>query len=93
MAEPTPQRPWSIEIYHVRDHDHQQRILKVIREIGQPSVIALGIQSGPDSFVIVEVSSPSDRSFAQRTIQAIDSQAARTYSSGRPQLAGPLPAS
>jgi hypothetical protein len=93
VAELTSQQPWSIEIYRVIDHDHQQRILKVIREIGQPSVVALGTQSGPDSFVIVEVSSLSDRAFAHRTIRAIDSHAARTYSSGRPQLAGPLPAS
>jgi len=93
VAESVSQQPWSIEIFQVLDHDHQQRILKVFREIARPNVIALGTQSRLDWYVIVEVCSSTDRLFASRTVHAIDEHAARTYSSGRPQLAGPLPAS
>jgi hypothetical protein len=93
VAEEPSQHPWAVEIYQVLDHDHQQRILKVFSEIAHPNVIALGTQSGRDWYVIVEVASIGDRTFASRTIHAVDRHAARTYSSGRPQLAGPLPAS
>ena len=93
VAEQPSQRPWSVEIYQVLDHNHQQRILHVFRELAHPNVIALGTQSGHDWFVVIEVSSLADRVFAHRTICAIDRHATRTYSSGRPQLAGPLPAS
>jgi len=93
VAEQTSERRWSVEIYQVLDHDHQQRILKVFRELARPTGVALGTQHGHYWYVIVEVSSSADRVFVSRTIHAIDKHAARTYSSGRPQLAGPLPAS
>jgi hypothetical protein len=93
VSEQASQRPWSVEIYQVLDHVHQQLILEVFHELAHPNVIALGTQSERDFFVIVEVCSLADRVFAHQTIYAIDAQAARTYSSGRPQLAGPPPAS
>jgi hypothetical protein len=82
-----------VEIYQVTDHDHQQRILKVFRELEHPSVVALGTQGGRDWFVVVEVRSIGDRIFVHQCVYALDPHAARTYSSGRPQLAGPISAS
>ena len=93
MSEQTSQRPWSVEIYQVMDHDHQQRILKAFRELEYSSVGALGTQSGRDWFVVVKVCSIGDRIFVHKCIHAIDANAARTYSSGRPQQAGPISAS
>ena len=83
-------RRWSVEIYEVVDHDHQQRILEVFLEIGQPHVVALGTQSGRRSYVIVEVSSSAERTFARRTITAIDAHATRTYSSRVSPVSGPM---
>jgi len=93
VDEQVPPQSWSIEIYHVLDHDHQQRILEVFRDVERPKVVALGTQSEHDWFVIVEVGSIEDRVFASRTIRVLDPRASRTYSSGRRQMAGPLPAS
>jgi len=81
---------WSVEIYEVVDHDHQQRILEVFLEIGQPHVVALGTQSGRRSYVIVEVSSEAERTFARKTITAIDTHATRTYSSKGSPVSGPM---
>jgi hypothetical protein len=92
MPQQSPKSHWSIEIYEVVDQDHQQRILEVFLEIGRPQVIALGTQSGRNSYVIVEVSSAVDRIFARRTVSAIDSHARRTYTSGRTRVSGPMPA-
>jgi hypothetical protein len=75
------------------DHDHQQRILKVFRELEHPNVVALGTQSARGWFVVVEVRSIVDRILVRQCVHAIDASAARTYSSGRPQLAGPISAS
>ena len=83
---------WSVEIYEVVDQDHQQRILEVFLEIGRPQVIALGTQSGRNSYVIVEVSSGDDSVFARRTISAIDAHARRTYTSNMSRVSGPMPA-
>jgi len=83
---------WSIEIYEVVDQDHQQRILEVFLEIERPRVVALGTQNGRNSYVIVEVSSAADRTFAHRTISAIDAHARRTYRSSMSRVPGPMPA-
>lgn len=83
---------WSVEIYEVVDQDHQQRILEVFLEIARPHVVALGTQSGRSSYVIVEVSSATDRTFTRRTISAIDTHARRTYTSSRSRVSGPMPA-
>ena len=90
MAVQTQGTRWSVEIYEVSDHDHQQRILEVFLEIGQPHVVALGTQSGRRSYVIVEVSSSAERTFARRTITAIDAHATRTYSSRVSPVSGPM---
>lgn len=88
MSEHSP--GWSVEIYEIVDHDHQQRILEVFLEIGQPNVVALGTQSGHRSYVVVEVSSGAESAFARRTITAIDSHATRTYSSKVSPVTGPM---
>jgi hypothetical protein len=93
VAEQASPHSWSVEIYQTLDRDRQQRILEVFRDIERPKVTALGTQSENHWFVIVEVRSIEDRTFASRTIRVIDPRAARTYSSGRPQLAGSLPPS
>jgi hypothetical protein len=87
------QQRWSVEIFHVFDHDRQQRILEVFRDIGRPHVTALGTQSGPDWFVVVETSSWEDRFFARNIISAIDAHSTQTYSFGAPDVVGPMPAS
>ena len=92
MSLQSQQSPWSVEIYEVADRDHQQRILQVFLEIARPHVVALGTQSGRNSYVIVEVSSAADRIFVRRTISAIDARARRTFSSGRSRMSGPMPA-
>ena len=92
VREQVPPQSWSIEIYHVLDHDRQQRILEVFREVERPKVVALGTQSEHDWFVIVEVRSIEDRVFASRTIRVLDPRAARTYSSGHRQVAESSPA-
>lgn len=92
MAVPTQKTRWSVEIYEVSDHDHQQRILEAFLEIARPHVLALGTQSGRRSYVIVEVSSSPDKIFAGCTISAIDPHATRTYSSKLSPASGPLPA-
>jgi hypothetical protein len=89
----TQQRRWSIEIYHVLDHDRQQRILEAFRDIGRAEVTALGSQSGRDWFVVVETSTVEDRFFVRSTISAIDEHATRAYTYRAPQLSGPIPAS
>ncbi len=92
MAVQTHKARWSVEIYEVTDHDHQQRILEAFLEIGRPHVLALGTQSGRRSYVIVEVASGSDKIFTRCTISAIDAHATRTYSSKMSPASGPLPA-
>ncbi len=92
MAVQTQKTRWSVEIYEVSDHDHQQRILEAFLEIARPHVVALGTQSGHRWYVIVEVSSGSDKIFARCTISAIDDHATRTYSSRVSPVSGPLPA-
>jgi len=87
------QRRWSIEIFHVLNHDRQQRILQAFRDIGRAEVTALGSQSGRDWFVVVETSTVEDRFFVRSTIAAIDEHATRAYSHKAPQLSGPIPAS
>ena len=83
---------WSVEIYEVVDQVHQQRILEVFLEIGRPQVVALGTQSGRNSYVIIEVSSAADGEFARRTVSAIDAHARRTYTSNMSRVSGPMPA-
>jgi hypothetical protein len=83
---------WSIEIFEVADQDHQQRILEVFVDIARPQVVALGTQRGRSYYVIVEVSSEADRTFARLTISAIDAHARRTYTSNRSRVSGPMPA-
>jgi len=77
MPEQVRQHPWSIEIYQVLDHDHQQRILEAFLEIEWPNVVALGTHHADDWFVIVEARSTTDGVFARRTIHAIDRLASR----------------
>ncbi len=77
MPEQARRRPWSIEIYQVLDHDHQQRILEAFLEIEWPNVVALGTHGADDWFVIVGARSVTDGAFARRTINAIDRHAAR----------------
>jgi hypothetical protein len=88
----SPALPWSVEIYEVADHDHQQRILEIFLEIARPHVVALGTQSGRRSYVVVEVGSGADKLFVRRTISAIDPGASRTYSSKTSLAPGPMPA-
>lgn len=70
---------WRIQIYSVRDCLSQQRILSAIHRIDSPGVVALGTQSGPDWFVIVECSSLVDQIRAHRIVTTIDPRAVRTY--------------
>jgi hypothetical protein len=92
MSEMSDQRRWSVEIFHVLDHDRQQRVLEAFRDIGRDDVAALGTQSGRDWFVVVETSSWEDRFFARSTISAIDVHATRTYTFKAPDVVGPMPA-
>jgi hypothetical protein len=93
MSEMSEQRQWSVEIFHVLDHDRQQRILEAFRDISRADVTALGTQSGRDWFVVVETGSWDDRFFARNTIAAIDAHATRAYSFQPPPVLGPMPAS
>jgi hypothetical protein len=81
---------WSVEIYQVCDHDHQQLILEAFLEIARSDVVALGTQNGDHWFVVAEVSSVADKNYVRRTVKAIDEFATRTYSSTPPQFSGPL---
>jgi len=87
-----PATRWSVEIYEVADHDHQQRILEIFLEIGHPHVVALGTQSGRRWYMVVEVASGADKLFVRRTISALDPRATRTYSSKPSLVPGPMPA-
>ena len=93
MSDSPHQPRWSIEVYHVMDHERQQRILEAFRDIGRADVTALGSQSGHDWFVIVETSSGNDKFLARSTIRTIDMHATRAYAYKNHQLTGPLPAS
>jgi hypothetical protein len=86
-------RQWSTEIYRVRDHASQQRILQTFREDVVHRFNALGTSSGPDWFVIVDTSTVEDRLSALQTIFALDSVATRVHSSKPAPLVDPLPAS
>jgi hypothetical protein len=93
MSDSPHQPHWSIEVYHVLDHERQQRILEAFRDIGRADVTALGSQNGHDWYVTVETSTGGDKFFARSTICAIDRHATRAYSYKSAQLSGPLPAS
>jgi hypothetical protein len=80
MSEMSEQRLWSVEIFHVMNHDRQQRILEAFRDIGRTEVTALGTQSGRDWFVIVETCSWEDKFLARNTISVIDPHSTRPYS-------------
>lgn len=70
---------WKLHIYRVRDASRQQRILAAFIEIARPGVVALGTQSGPDHFVIVESCSLMNQVYARRVVMTIDPLATRTY--------------
>jgi hypothetical protein len=73
------QTEWKIQIYRVQSGLAQQRMLAAFRRIDRPGVIALGTQSGPDWFVIVESSSLVAEIHARRVVMTIDPKAVRTY--------------
>ena len=70
---------WKIRIYRVQDERCQQRILSVFHQIDRPGVVALGTQSGPDWFAIVECDSLAAQIRADRVVMTIDPRAIRTY--------------
>lgn len=77
---------WKIQIFRVQGERRQQRILSVFHRIDRPGITALGTQSGPDWFVIVECCSFADQLRASRVILTIDPLAVRTYESeARPE--------
>jgi hypothetical protein len=73
------QTEWKIQIYRVQSAIRQQRMLAAFRRIDRPGVIALGTQSGPDWFVIIECCSFTAEIHARRVVKAIDPKAVRTY--------------
>ncbi len=70
---------WKIQIFRVQSQRRQQRILSVFHRIDHPGITALGTQSGPDWFVIVECSTFADQLRAARIVLTIDPLAVRTY--------------
>lgn len=70
---------WKIHIYRVRDEDRQQRIVSAFKQMARPGVVALGTQSGPDFFVIVECCSLMNEVYARRVVRTIDPLADRTF--------------
>lgn len=80
MLQGTPSKTeWKIHIYRVRGKSRQQSILAAFKRIARPGVIALGTQSGPEHFVIVECCSLLNQFYARRVILTIDPFAERTY--------------
>lgn len=69
---------WKIHIYRVLDEARQQEILSAFRRIARPGVVALGTQSGPEHFVIVECCSLLNQFYARRVVLTIDPFAERT---------------
>jgi hypothetical protein len=70
---------WKIQIYRVQSHRRLQRMLAAFQRIDRPGVVALGTQSGPDWFVIIECGSLSAEIHARRVVMTIDPRAVRTY--------------
>lgn len=70
---------WKIHIYRVRDASRQQHILSAFKQAARPGIVALGTQSGPDSFVIAECYSLMNEIYARRLVMTIDPLAVRTY--------------
>lgn len=73
------QADWKIQIFRVQGHLRQQRMLAAFRRIDRPGVVALGTQSGPEWFVIIECSSLAAEIQARRVVMTIDPTAVRTY--------------
>lgn len=79
LAKSPSKTEWKIQIYRVRDERHQQHILSTINRSERPGVIALGAQSGPDKFVILECCSLMNQIWARRIVMMNDPLASRTY--------------
>jgi hypothetical protein len=80
MKPSSPSIPdWKIQIYRVENERRQQRILSVFHRIDGPGIVALGTQSGPDWFVVLECSSFADQIRAKHIVLTIDPGAERTY--------------
>ncbi len=90
MIESPRGKRWSVEIFHVLDHDRQQRVLEAFRDMARPDITALGTQSGRDWFVMIETSTVEDRFLARTTVTVIDTSATRAYSFKTPDFVGPL---
>jgi hypothetical protein len=86
MADSFEDRTWSVDVYRVTDLDHQQRILRAFHDAARTDVTTLGTQNGSAWFVITETSSSDDRRWSRRTITALDTNAFRAYSFGKPPL-------
>jgi hypothetical protein len=87
MNEPSEHPRWSVDVFQVQDHEHQQTILQAFQDLDR-QVVALGTQSGHYFFVIVETGLLSDRIFAWQTVKRLDVHARKSYSYRPPQYAG-----
>lgn len=79
LHSPASMTDWTIQIYRVRSESRQQSVLSAFKRIARPGVIALGTQSGPEHFVIVECCSLLNQFYARRVVLTIDPLAERTY--------------
>ena len=82
--------PWTVEVFRVSSHERQQCILTSLAVVDPPGVVALGTQSGPDSFVVIEGASSRGLFDSHSIILTLDPAAEQTFSSGR-SLVGPVP--
>lgn len=79
MKPTSPSRTdWTIQIYRVQDERCLQRIIAAFHRIDRPGVVALGTQSGPDWYVVVECDSLASQIHAGRIVMTIDPRAVRT---------------
>ncbi len=75
---------WSVDVFHVRDHEHQQIILDTLLR-AERDLTALGTMTGHYEFVIVETCSVADRVFVWQTVRACDASARKSYSFRPPE--------
>ena len=87
----SPNPRWTVEVFRVSSHERQQCILTSLSVVDRPGVVALGMDRGSDSFVVVESSSPHGLFDTHSIILALDPAAEQTFTSGRSRLAGPVP--
>ena len=71
---------WSMAVFRVSGVGVQQRILRAIRDVNRPGVVALGATSELQQYVLV-ASGLADEAWVHRVVLVFDSHAVRSYSS------------